>query len=78
MGSIRLLPAVLLVMLCALNTTAPAVNASLRPCDSESIRFDGVCRNDKNCKTICRCEGFTSGECRGIVLPGCHCTKPCP
>ncbi|CAA7399563.1 unnamed protein product [Spirodela intermedia] len=70
-------------MLCALNTTgavrevAPAVNASLRPCDSESIWFEGVCRNDKNCNTICKCEGFTSGECRGIILPGCHCTKRC-
>lgn len=47
-------------------------------CESASLKFKGVCLNDRNCKTICATEGYPDGDCEGFVANRrCICRKPC-
>lgn len=47
-----------------------------RMCESKSSRFKGPCSRDSNCASVCKAEGFPSGDCRGFRRR-CFCTKPC-
>ncbi|KAI3456662.1 hypothetical protein Pfo_013325 [Paulownia fortunei] len=47
-----------------------------RTCESVSANFRGLCFIDQNCRIVCSEEGFTDGDCQGL-LRRCFCKKPC-
>ncbi|KAH6779279.1 low-molecular-weight cysteine-rich 69 [Perilla frutescens var. hirtella] len=62
--------AVLLVLMLVTITT------EARTCESQSHSFKGACLSDTNCASVCKTEGFTGGNCRGLRRR-CFCTKHC-
>ncbi|XLU40895.1 hypothetical protein S245_035709, partial [Arachis hypogaea] len=54
----------------------PIMVAEGRTCASQSHRFKGVCLSDTNCASVCKTEGFPSGDCHGFRRR-CFCTKHC-
>ncbi|KAL8266564.1 hypothetical protein R6Q59_003908 [Mikania micrantha] len=47
-----------------------------RTCESQSHGLEGRCASEHNCGLVCRNEGFTGGNCRGL-RGRCFCTKNC-
>ncbi|PHU17080.1 Defensin-like protein 6 [Capsicum chinense] len=48
-----------------------------RVCISQSHGFKGPCGHDHNCALVCRNEGFSGGDCIGVFIRKCYCTKNC-
>ncbi|MED6190005.1 hypothetical protein PIB30_101536 [Stylosanthes scabra] len=66
---------VLLLLLVA-TEMGPTMVAEARTCLSQSHRFKGPCVSDTNCASVCKTEGFPSGDCRGFRRR-CFCKKHC-
>ncbi|KAL5216422.1 hypothetical protein ABZP36_007823 [Zizania latifolia] len=47
-----------------------------RDCETESVRFAGLCIVEENCANVCRTEGFSGGRCSTFAR-NCICIKPC-
>ncbi|WOH07556.1 hypothetical protein DCAR_0726988 [Daucus carota subsp. sativus] len=47
-----------------------------RTCESQSHKFKGTCLSETNCGNVCKNEGFSGGNCRGLRRR-CFCTRHC-
>ncbi|KAL3840662.1 hypothetical protein ACJIZ3_025253 [Penstemon smallii] len=53
------------------------IHTEARTCRAKSKRFRGLCvlrSQERNCKTICKKEGFIGGQC---IKRRCFCSKKC-
>ncbi|KAL1221096.1 Defensin-like protein 2 [Cardamine amara subsp. amara] len=74
--SMRLISAVVLLFMIFVATGMGPVMAKPRICESQSRKFKGKCLSETNCGNVCRTEGFTGGDCRGL-RQRCFCTRNC-
>nr|AFJ04517.1 low-molecular-weight cysteine-rich 69 [Vernicia fordii] len=68
----RLFSTVLLLFLLLVATEM----TEARTCESQSHKFKGTCLSETNCASVCKTEGFTGGDCRGLRRR-CFCTRNC-
>ncbi|CAA7029662.1 unnamed protein product [Microthlaspi erraticum] len=72
----RLISTVPLLFMFLIATGLGPVTVEARTCETSSQLFNGPCLSETNCANVCHNEGFSDGDCRGI-LRRCFCTKPC-
>ncbi|CAN8245069.1 unnamed protein product [Cochlearia groenlandica] len=73
----RLISAVALIFMLLVSTgIGPVFVVEARTCETSSQLFNGPCLSETNCANVCHNEGFSDGDCRGL-LRQCYCTRPC-
>jgi hypothetical protein len=65
----------LLIFVCVY-TEEMVMPSEARVCESQSHKFKGPCVGDHNCALVCRNEGFSGGDCKGLRRR-CFCTRLC-
>nr|ACS96442.1 defensin [Jatropha curcas] len=68
--------AVLFLLLLLVATEIGSKMAEARTCESQTHKFKGTCLSETNCANVCKTEGFTGGDCRGLRRR-CFCTRHC-
>ncbi|PHT42490.1 Defensin SD2 [Capsicum baccatum] len=76
MGNLMRLFATFFLVAMLLLATGPMTSVEARLCESQSHHFKGKCFSDTNCGSVCKSEGFTGGNCRGL-RQRCFCTRNC-
>ncbi|KAG8083584.1 hypothetical protein GUJ93_ZPchr0015g6973 [Zizania palustris] len=72
----KFFPAVVVLLLLVVATEADVAPMQTRDCETESVRFAGLCMVEVNCANVCRTEGFSGGRCSTFAR-NCICIKPC-
>ncbi|PRQ41335.1 putative defensin, plant [Rosa chinensis] len=50
--------------------------AEARTCESQSLKYEGMCLRESHCASVCQTEGYSGGDCHGLYSI-CVCTKDC-
>ncbi|OMO94673.1 Knottin [Corchorus olitorius] len=76
MEVMRKLFGMMLLLFLVLASQDMVVPSEARLCQSQSHGFKGGCLSNHNCALVCRNEGFSGGQCRGL-RHRCFCTRRC-
>ncbi|GAA0140284.1 antimicrobial response protein [Lithospermum erythrorhizon] len=74
--TMHFLATILFMMMLLISIGFGPVSVEGRTCESQSHKFKGACVSDTNCGSVCKTEGFPSGNCRGF-RHRCFCVKHC-